>query len=53
LPKKTLKNNKGKVKGKGPDNINQKLDTIIKLLNEISQKLPNRMITGEVIQQQL
>jgi hypothetical protein len=58
LLKKTLKN-KGKVKGKGPpdnitpDNINEKLDTIIKLLNEISQKLPNRMITGEVIQQQL
>ena len=47
LRKKTYKK-----KGKGlSDNINEKLDTIIKLLNEISQKLPNRMIPGEAIQQ--
>lgn len=55
LLKKTVKNKgkgKGKYKGKGPhDNINEKLDKILKLLNEIYQKLPNRMVHGEVIEQ--
>lgn len=49
LPKKTVKNKKNN-KGKGQPDINEKLDRIINLLNEISQKLPNKMMPGEVTQ---